>query len=94
LERGFGTVAVRQGRRFPGCSLHGDGGPTRSFAELAAPFVTLGFLALGATGRGTLHVPVPALGPASSPMVFGLQALVIDSGVGAFATNPRPLVLR
>jgi len=62
--------------------------------HLNAPVITLGFVVLGATGRGTLNVPVMGLGPASPPIVFGLQALVLDASSGAYSTNPRPLIVR
>lgn len=75
---------------FPGPRIYVSGLPL----HLYPPFVTLGFAAIGASGRGTLNVPLPGLGPAAPPIVFGLQALVLDTGLGAFATNPRPLVLR
>ncbi len=74
----------------PGPSVYLGGLPL----HLYPPFITLGFVTMGATGRGTLNVPVMGLGPSSPPIVFALQALVLDPNLGAFATNPRSLLVR
>ncbi len=61
--------------------------------DLGLPVVTLGSAALGPTGRATLQVPMPGLGPALSPLGLALQALVFDAAA-ASASNPRTLLLR
>lgn len=59
-----------------------------------ANLVTLGVVPIGSTGRATLSVPVPQLGPNVPDLQLAVQALVLDFAARASATNPRTLLLR